>query len=115
MFNDIRKKVNDIKSQIKQLKQNKEIDKEAAIQQYLVLTQLKAEAEALLNREKAAYYAELAKLKNREARKKLEHFKFILGGLLLKFYPEVEKLQGKSGEELEKDFRELIGFLKERN
>lgn len=105
MFNKIRQKLNDVKSQIKK------IDKKTAIEQYLALTKLKAEIEAELNREKSAYYAEIAKLKNREARKKLEHFKFILGGLLLKIYPNIEKLQGKSGEELEKDFKEFIELI----
>jgi hypothetical protein len=110
MFDDIRQKLNDIKIQIKQLKQNK--NKEEVMQQYLVLTKLKAETEAELNAKKAAYYLEISKIKNKEARKKLEHFKFILGGLLLKFYPQIEQLQGKSGDELEKAFKEFMSLLK---
>ena len=99
MFDEIRKNLTGLKEKIKG------IDKKAAVEEYLALTKQKIELEAELNRKKAGYYAEIAKLKDRTARKKQEHFKFVCGGIVLKLYPELEKLQGQN-ELIEKIFIE---------
>ena len=95
MFEDLRKSINDLKLKIKG------IDKKVVLEEYLNLLKRKIELEAELNKKKSAYYAELAKIQDRKARKKTEHFKFLLGGLVLRDNPEIlEKYISK--EEIEK-------------
>ena len=112
MFDEIRKNLTGLKEKIKG------IDKKVALKEYLSLIKRKIELEAELNKKKSAYYAELAKIQDRKARKKTEHFKFVCGGIVLKLYPEFEKLQGQN-ELIEKIFIEsnlkekVIGLLQD--
>ena len=95
MFEDLRKSINDLRLKIKG------IDKKVVVEEYLNLLKRKIELEAELNKKKSAYYAELAKVKDRQARKKTEHFKFLLGGLVIRDNPQIlEKYTSK--EEIEK-------------
>ena len=94
MFDEIRKNLTNLKSKIKT------IDKKAAVDEYLKLIREKTEIEAELAEKKSKYYAELAKLKDRQVRKKEEHFKFLIGGLVLKQNPQI--LKNLSKERLEK-------------
>ena len=95
MWNDIRESIKNIKSKLKSL------DKKVVVDEYLNLLKRKIELEAELNKKKSAYYAELGKVKDRQARKKTEHFKFLLGGLVIRDNPQIlEKYTSK--EEIEK-------------
>ena len=95
MFEDLRKGINDLKLRMKG------IDKKVVVEEYLNLLKRKIELEAELNKKKSAYYAELAKIQDRKARKKTEHFKFFFGGLVLRDNPEILK-KYTSKEEIEK-------------
>ena len=85
MFEEIRKNLNGLKEKIKG------IDKKAAVEEYLSLIKRKIELEAELAEKKSKYYMEVSKLKDRQARKKEEHFKFVIGGLVLKQNPWILK------------------------
>ena len=82
MFNEIRQKLNDVKMQIKT------IDKKTAINEYLSLLRQKAELEKKINdvRIKA-----IEREKNKKQRNKNNHVKFLVGGVVVKHYPNILK------------------------
>lgn len=79
-------------------------DKKEAVEEYLHLTKRKTEIEAKIAIEKAKFYNAVAREKTKLARKKEDHEKFILGGLVKKYYA------GILADEFEKKLVEMKRF-----
>jgi hypothetical protein len=101
MINELKKQFTEIKSKIKG------IDKKAAVDEYLKLIREKTEIEAELASEKSKLYAHIAKEKSKLARRKSDHEKFILGGIVKKYYENI------SADEFEKKLIELRNYEKD--
>ena len=103
MFEEIRKNLTNLKSKIKK------IDKKAAVDKYLILLKQKIELESELAEKKSKYYMEVSKLKDRQARKREEHFKFLIGGIVLKQNPWIlEKLSKEKLEQISFKIEETL-------
>lgn len=83
MFNELRKTISIVKENLKSL------DKKASMDEYIRLSGEYQALKAELNRQKSAYYAELAKLGRRAERKKVDHLKFLFGGIVVKYFPAI--------------------------
>ena len=97
MFDEIRKKLNDVKLQIKK------IDKKAAVDEYLSLLRQKAELEKKINdvRIKA-----IEREKNKKQRNKNNHVKFLIGGIIIKHYPQFLSLS--NDKEIESEVEKVL-------
>ena len=101
MINELKKQFQEIKTKIKG------IDKEKAKEEYLKLIREKTEIEAKIALEKSKLYAHIAREKNKLARRKENHEKFILGGMVKKYYENI------SADEFEKKLIELKNYEKD--
>lgn len=83
MFEELKKNIKEISLKLKS------IDKKVAIDEYLSLVKQKAELERKLTNKKIRFI-ELEK--NKKDRSRREHAKFLIGGIIAKYYPEILEL-----------------------
>jgi hypothetical protein len=83
MFDELKKSIKEISEKMKN------VDKKTAIDEYLELMKKKAELEKKLNELKIK---SIEAEKNKKERNKNNHIKFLAGGIIAKYYPEILEL-----------------------
>jgi hypothetical protein len=94
----------ELKNSIKEVSQKiKNIDKKTAVDEYLSLVKQKAELEKKLTDKKIKL---IEMQKNKKDRSRREHVKFLAGGIIAKYYPNIFEL--KTDEDIENAVKKVL-------